>query len=477
MDEPQPQESELQLLPSQPDNLNGRVQQSPEPDHQLRKWPKSPRPLKNNARSALLPTVFDAVLACFPFAFVVLAILAIHLDGNEISNYGETIIQATRLGPTVFPIVFAAVVSSLMRSYGLWKAQNGAKLGHLEQLNGSTSFAGTLSSILALRQLSILSVSVLLLWALSPLGGQSALRMISHTSLNISGNASVAYMDNNNTSSGLDGASTLADNLGAINSLYLTTLLASEEARSSPQDAWGWPKIPNLRYLPPNQSTANGVDNWRSWDRNETLTELSVPSSYLDLDCHLLASNVSGEGIYESMGGSSVAGRNATNTWTALLPSSFFLDTTYMFSRTFRNQANINLFYGTRDATEGFQIQRAALFNCTISTISMESWLVCQNASCAVTRVRQSGIDKQASAVTPWNNPNNKGPNSTPFWSLIQNLPLAIGPLDRFQASPTDNFIYGDPLFDNGSGRDWTTVTEADVSNRLTTVFNTYWQA
>jgi hypothetical protein len=79
--------------------------------------------------------------------------------------------------------------------------------------------------------------------------------------------------------------------------------------------------------------------------------------------------------------------------------------------------------------------------------------------------------------VAPWNNPNDKAPKSTPFWSLIRNLPLAIGPLDRFQASLTDNFIYGDRLFDNGSGRDWTTVTEADVSNRLSTAFNRYWQA
>jgi hypothetical protein len=44
----------------------------------------------------------------------VLAILAIHLDGNEVSDYGETIIQATHLGPTVFPIVFAAVKYGVM---------------------------------------------------------------------------------------------------------------------------------------------------------------------------------------------------------------------------------------------------------------------------------------------------------------------------------------------------------------------------
>lgn len=61
--------------------------------------------------------------------YLVLAGLAIHLDGVEVSHYGDRVIQASRLGPSIFPVVFAAIVGDLMRCLTLWKAQNRAHLG------------------------------------------------------------------------------------------------------------------------------------------------------------------------------------------------------------------------------------------------------------------------------------------------------------------------------------------------------------
>lgn len=151
--------SELELLPS---NSYASVPQS-EPDPRSssparsspiqKGWPDQPRRLQSNARRNKLSTAISCIVAFIPFIFLGkftlslesvlssvstihglisasgLASLVIAINGYEVNDRGNAVVQATRLGPTVFPIVFAAIVGSLMRSYALWRAQNGATLG------------------------------------------------------------------------------------------------------------------------------------------------------------------------------------------------------------------------------------------------------------------------------------------------------------------------------------------------------------
>ncbi|GIK06734.1 hypothetical protein Aspvir_002384 [Aspergillus viridinutans] len=508
MSEFRAQDNELQPLSAQLDSVEREAGEdetecSSKPSIDQAKWSRSPRKLTNNARSSPFATSLDAILACFPILFLVLAILAIRLDGTQISQYGDGIIQATQLLPSVFPIVFAAIVGGLMRNYALWRAQNCAPLGVLEQLNGSSSFAGTVSSILALRHATLLSVSVLLLWAMSPIGGQSALRMVSQAASSVSGNASAAYI-NMNGSSYLIGFSAMTAGLTPTNAVYTASLLASQEVKDSPRDLWGWPKIPLLRTLPPVSSSRNSANPWRSSVSNDSIiysslagivlqgiprdldAEFSVESSYLDLDCHLVANDSTDQVVYEIMG-KSVLVHNATDLFEhptyhsigEVTMSSFFIDTTYNFTAPARNQANVNLFYGSRNRL-GEGPLRAALFNCSISYVHVESWIACQNYSCAVNRMRQSENDRRPSSYTPWHDLDLKMTNNwVTLYNFITELPAASGPIASYAASPTDSYIYGEPsLFSlKDYHRDWSSVSEHDVSTRLTTVFNTYWQA
>jgi hypothetical protein len=64
-----------------------------------------------------------------PNQYAVLSFRALAVDGLPLSPEGDIVIQAARLGPTVFPIVFAAVVGRLMKSLALWKAERGSELG------------------------------------------------------------------------------------------------------------------------------------------------------------------------------------------------------------------------------------------------------------------------------------------------------------------------------------------------------------
>ncbi|KAF9882740.1 hypothetical protein FE257_005331 [Aspergillus nanangensis] len=504
MADPATQESELRLLspgigPRASDecpakNNEGQCPPYLEVDH----WPQEARTLKSNATSDKISTTLEIVLSVVPMLFLVLAIMGIRIHGQQISAYGEGIIQATKLGPSIFPIVFTAIVGTMMRNYALWRAENCAPLGILEQLNGSTSFAGTVTVTIALRRFGILPIGLLLLWALSPLGGQSALRMISETPSSVPGILSAAYMSMEGISL-LAGTSSMADGLAPTDSIYTASLLASKQAHASPRDLWNWPKIPLLQTLPSNRSGSNA---WRGCNQGNTTTyssliglglqgippdsdaEFPVESSYFDLDCQTVALNISEGAAFDKMGGG-VLHHNATNLFhtyanipnaPALAYSNLFIDTTYNFSSP--AQSHVNLFYGSRNNIPP-PYSRTSLFNCTISTIHVESWISCKNASCAVARMRKLENNTRPESWTPFNDPD---PASKNNWVTLNNIitqfPFAAGALDSYQSSPTDSYIYGESsLYSTTFTRDWSTVSEREVSTRFTTLFNTYWQA
>ncbi|RDW65897.1 uncharacterized protein DSM5745_09636 [Aspergillus mulundensis] len=494
------QESEFELLP-QPEPLQSDAGAGV-PLFRLSSlvrdgWPIHIRKLRSKAREDKLSTALSLVIAGFPGAFLVLAVLVIRLNGKELSNYGDKIIQATRLGPTVFPIVFAAIVGSLMRSWALWKAQNGAALGLLEQMNGSTSFACTIELAIALRPHSLLVIPILLLWAMSPLGGQGALRMISEASASVLGNVSVAYMNTSidDGSHPLVSSSLTNDALAPLSAIYTTSILSSQEAKTAPSDVWGWPKIP---FLP-----ASSIDNdsWRvpSNDTQTSYTSLvghvlqgvppdnstdfPIESSYFDFDCRLMATNLSNTEAYTAMGGASLLHHNASNLFNDTVDgrvaySNFFIDTNYNVKVRPRPQSSFSIFYGSRDkaGADSDGPPTVTLFNCTMLYIRLEARVACENASCAVTRLRRS---ENATKLTPFNDADDPEMNTnTTLNNLFRRFPHAVPMVDQCQPSPTDSYIYGESsFFDAFYLHDWSTVRPDEMSRRFATTFNTFWLA
>ena len=64
----------------------------------------------------------------------VLAILAASLNDRQVSRYGNNIIDALKIGPTVYPIVFAAIAARFMKKIASVKAERGTSLGVRSQL-------------------------------------------------------------------------------------------------------------------------------------------------------------------------------------------------------------------------------------------------------------------------------------------------------------------------------------------------------
>jgi hypothetical protein len=67
----------------------------------------------------------------------------------------------------------------MLRERARWRAQHGATLGALDELLGSASLFGTEETQFLLRSCSIAGVLLFVLWALSPVGGQASLRLVS----------------------------------------------------------------------------------------------------------------------------------------------------------------------------------------------------------------------------------------------------------------------------------------------------------
>lgn len=203
----------------------------------------------------------------------------------------------------MFPIAFAAVIGRLTYEIARWKLEKGATVGVLEQLLGSRTFGGTL-----LTQFSIgfnpLGCALFFLWAFSPLGAQSILRLLALDIDKTTHTTDIIYQDTESTQGltrislrpiGEDAAQRqavwkyLGNRLG-------TLLLAPEGAQESKMDLWGNVKIP---FLESAQDDGSWQETTSDLERESFTSLAGIPltaipignssfaleSSYLDLDC------------------------------------------------------------------------------------------------------------------------------------------------------------------------------------------------
>lgn len=129
-------------------------------------------PWRNPCSLKTVIFIGDLLLTLAPCLFLIHSLLALSVNNHPVSSsLGQKLEQATKLAPTLFPVIFAAVVGRFMRTYALWRAERGASLGVLELLNGSQNLLAAFERALFLLGLGFLSIVVTLLWTLSPVGG------------------------------------------------------------------------------------------------------------------------------------------------------------------------------------------------------------------------------------------------------------------------------------------------------------------
>ncbi|KAF1977382.1 hypothetical protein BU23DRAFT_452372 [Bimuria novae-zelandiae CBS 107.79] len=211
----------------------------------------------NKLRLSIL--AFDIVFHSSPLMFIALALIAARLDGKEVSQYGEHLQQVLLLSPTIFPVIFAALMGRCFKYLGLFLVERGTTLGRLEQLNGSTSLFSALERQFSLRAFSVVGYILMVVWLLSPLGGQSALRLQGQETNSVLSNSTFQYL---NPETALDtsmiGASAINGARGVFGPIFLTALLSSPKYQDTSMDLWGNVRMP--RYSSVENSTS---EEWK----------------------------------------------------------------------------------------------------------------------------------------------------------------------------------------------------------------------
>ena len=141
----------------------------------------------------------------------VLGAFVVRLRDQPESNWGDIILQSTKVAPTIWPIVFAAVVGGMLKASAHHKVQQGASLGvsvhpippldnrlifdkSIEQMMESQTVFSTLRSAFSLRLFGFSTLILLILWSLNPIGGQASLRMLSLGTPANTQSTSITYM-------------------------------------------------------------------------------------------------------------------------------------------------------------------------------------------------------------------------------------------------------------------------------------------
>ncbi|KAH8726751.1 hypothetical protein GQ44DRAFT_771117 [Phaeosphaeriaceae sp. PMI808] len=436
-----------------------------------------PRPLRASKVTDTLPNAFpriekdggynlyapywiiaDFLLLLLPLIFLALAALAWKLDGKKIYKYGLQIQEACLIGPTIFPLAFAAVCGRSLKKIALWRAERGTTLGFIEHIIGSQTIVSTIGHAITLHSLDFLTVGLLALWALSPLGGQSSLRMVRQTNSTITDTRPVFYADLNAPSE-FAYESYNEDAFNRANAVVSTVLITADNLEWTPVDTWNHPKIPRLEEL--EQAEA----------RNLSAQATNVPNGATQMK---YLRDLDSTAKLES-GGQFV--RNAT---VSLAPKGSMTQSFFIYARgpAFKPDA---LVYGSRMIASAY-----FLFECSMKSVIVEANIVCKSDTCAIERLRRLNIprNRRNSINLPYDVIN----SGTKTRYFIRYLAEIGGENSIFKTNPVDAYIYGVKPWAVGLSRtvspvhNWTQYIKnsqksIDMSHRFTRFLNTYWDA
>ncbi|KAH6625403.1 hypothetical protein C7974DRAFT_200875 [Boeremia exigua] len=336
-------------------------------------------------------TIFDVLMSLVPLFFLVIAILCLSLNQKPVSTYGQDIKAITLLSPTIFPIVYAAIFGKLLRRVALFKAERSSSVGTLEQLLGSQSFFASVERQFGMRRLNLLGIGIVVAWLLSPLGGQSSLRLLSTTvsekviqtparyhAVDIFGrwNMYGEHLEDYYWSS--------------YAPLFLSTLQTSRDNFNGSKDLFGNIRIPDITSLEHFKDTTPPSDDWYDVKDTPSVSYTSLLGSPIR-DVPMTA-NVTFEietGYWEIL----------CDPFSANFSLSLINDT-----RTGQNETSFDMLInapdeGKNSTTVGFEYltrvsyREAIRSNCTAEMRAVHSEVGCIEGVCDVQRMRLSNRD------------------------------------------------------------------------------------
>ncbi|KAF9889152.1 hypothetical protein FE257_007641 [Aspergillus nanangensis] len=385
----------------------------------------------------------DIALDCFLIAvctpFLVLMGLVLRRDGRiVVESDWERIQQGMSISVTAFPLVFSAVAGTLVHRFAAWKLERGSSIMTLEQLNGCSTLINTIHTLLSLHAANLLGLLLVLLWAVSPLGGQSSLYLLHTRPSRDTQLMPLTYF--NSSMDNLDlGASTMSSYFPFASSLFMASILAPAYTKASPTDNWGYVKIPKFGAL--NESGWAEIDDDNNNNNNSYSSLLGIPIV----------------GLNQATGGNITFPMNVSYFELSLLNSTG--------AAAPLGGAGFSVETNNTDAIHFHPVDSDYHAYFTLTRLFAESQVVC-SSSCAITAIRPS-----PSPDTSSYNALTLTPSRPTFW--IQNVLVTLNRVSAKRLSSTEAYLINPSA---AAVPDYTnsTIPLEDLIPRLAQLINTY---
>ncbi|KAL3473811.1 hypothetical protein BJX99DRAFT_260927 [Aspergillus californicus] len=220
-------------------------------------WPTEPRHL---SRLSLVSILMDLLCLVVIAPFGVLLYACYNASGKMVNKeYQEAIYQGLSVSATAYPLLFSACIGRLLKRIAAYQLERGSSIQILELLSGSSTLVNTIRTCVSLRSAHMLGISLVFLWSISPLGGQSPLHAIKTERMSLSSSFDLKYFNTTSPGQRAFTGADHADTTIAVDAVYSTSILAPQTVKESSMDVWGNVKIPSFRAIPGSQNATGWV--------------------------------------------------------------------------------------------------------------------------------------------------------------------------------------------------------------------------
>lgn len=271
----------------------------------------------------------------------------------------------------------------------VWRLELGERVGVLDLLASSTSLTSTVTSQFRLRMISFLGLALVLIWALSPIGGQASFRQFSIGTRIDNAPASITYMIYGGNMEQYDNSDRVTS-FGIINALFAASLIAPITTKLAPIDTWGNIKIPTIENY---ESLASpDSDGWFNTNASLNVYSSLVGIPMSSLDNAFINYEMSIETSYFHLNCSPID--ETGKSWVTKLPPGNFTGTGAQIWSTDNDTQRHNADPTTLEPRQlGYQswVPLVVASQCTMATSYVEVQIHCDTPSnCAASQLRRS---------------------------------------------------------------------------------------
>ena len=382
----------------------------------------------------------------------------------------------SRQGPSIFPILFACVLGRAAHAILVWRLERGERVGTLDLLAGSTSLTSTVVSQLKIGVLSLLGLMLVVLWALSPIGGQASFRQMTTGTKIDTETASFTYPTAKGNLEDFYDNSDRASLYAVPNALFLASLVSPYTSKLATIDTWTNVKIPYIEKY--EETSTTDEQGWFTADETHTeyasligipiegLTDsfmdytMALQTSYWFLSCPVVyglwiepPDTVTGVVAYEDTGAFMWTTENGTRRALAdqrdLKPWTFFYES-----------------YGPTKTS-----------HCSVTTTYVEADIKCRSHStCAIKRIRRSQLPHPPPAYTLLDSAALEYDRGwydfiSYFATIMSGHPETQTPIQNYLVSPDDPLALTSTFQSTSNEK----ISHTTYAARLGQLMNTYW--